>query len=77
MAMKIIFSDHALLKISQRRLLKKRIILTAENPDLVKLSYNSREERYKHFGKNWLKVVVINQPETLIVITAHWVAKIK
>lgn len=75
--MKIIFSDHALIKISQRHLSKNRIIATIENPSLMKPSYNLREERYKHFGKNWLKVVVIHEQELIIVITAHWVAKVQ
>lgn len=75
--MKIVFSDHALIKIKQRRLVKSRIIDTVEHPDLTKPSYNLREERYKHFGKNWLKVIVINEHGALTVITAHWVEKAK
>ncbi|OHA29994.1 MAG: hypothetical protein A3B08_02025 [Candidatus Taylorbacteria bacterium RIFCSPLOWO2_01_FULL_43_44] len=76
MDMKIIFSDHALIKISQRRLSKKRIIATIENPSFMKPSYNLREERYRRFGKNWLKAVVIHKQESITVITAHWVAKV-
>ena len=75
--MEIIFSDHALIKIRQRRLSKDHIIATVENPSLVKSSYNLREERYRHFGKSWLKVIVIREQELIIVITAHWVAKVK
>ena len=75
--MEIIFSDHAILKITQRKLVKHSLLETVQTPDLVRSSRNLREERYKRFGKNWLKVVVIQEGVTTVIITAHWVAKVK
>ena len=75
--MKIIFSHHALIKIKQRELVKRLVIETVLHPDVVRSSYSSREERYKRFKKIWFKVVIISLKETIIVVTAHWVAKPK
>lgn len=75
--MEIIFSDHAVMKLSQRNIPKRLVIETVRFPDFVKPGYYLREERCKHFGKNWLKVVVIKEGETAVVVTAHWIAKIK
>ncbi len=75
--MKIIFSDHANIKIDQRDLPRDFIVETVRMPDFTRPSRGLREERYKYFGKNWLKVVVAKEPKSLVVVTAHWVVKIK
>ena len=75
--MKIIFSDHASLKIKERKLSKSFVLKTVQVPDLVRPSRRLREERYKRFGKNWLKVIIIKEHATTVILTAHWVAKIK
>lgn len=75
--MKIVFSDHALIKISQRKISKELITRTVKNPDFIKPSYGFREEKYKQFTRNYLKVVVVKENEEVIVVTVHWVAKIK
>ena len=75
--MKIVFSDHLLIKIGQRKISKNLVIKTIRNPDFIRPSYNFREERYKKFDKNYLKVVVIKENKGIVVITAHWVAKVK
>ena len=75
--MKILFSQHALLQIKNRSLDKKNVLETIKNPDFVTQSYNFREERYRRFIKNHMKVVVIVEKAQTIVVTAHWVAKPK
>ena len=75
--MKIVFSKHALLKIRHRDLDKDRIRETVEHPDFIKPSYNFREERYRLYVKNHLKVVVKIESKTIVIVTAHWVAKPK
>ncbi len=75
--MKIIFSTHAILKLGQRNISKQLVIEAVHFPDFLKPTYHFREERYKRFGKNWLKVVAIQEGNTLTVITVHWVAKVK
>ena len=75
--MRIVFSDHALIKIGQRKISKELVIKATKNPDFLRPSYGFREERYKKFTKNYLKVVVIKEDEKMVVVTVHWVAKIK
>ncbi len=75
--MKIVFSKHSLLQIKQRDLDKTKILATIEHPDFIEPSYNFREERYKLYAKNHLKVVVKIEELRIVVVTAHWVAKHK
>jgi len=73
--MDIEFSDHAELKISQRKLLREKILETIAHPDFRRPSYSNREELFKNFGKNHLKVVIIEEDSKVVVVTAHWIAK--
>jgi hypothetical protein len=75
--MKIVFSQHALLQIKHRSLEKEKVLLTVKNPDFISQSYNFREERYRLFTKNHMKVVVRLEKDMILVVTAHWVAKPK
>lgn len=75
--MKIVFSKHALLKLQQRDLNKDKILETITNPDFIQPSYNFRESRFKLYSKNHMKVVVTLEPKRILVVTAHWVAKLK
>ena len=75
--MKIVFSRHSLLQIKQRALKKDDVLMTITEPDFITCSYNFREERYRKFVKNHLKVVVRIEKSHIVVITAHWVAKPK
>ncbi len=47
------------------------------NPDFVKPGYSYREELYKRFGNKYLKLVVKRQGGHIVVVTVHWVAKVK
>jgi len=62
---------------SQRDLDKVKILETVMYPDFIKPSYNFREERYRLYTKNHLKVIVKIERQQIIVVTAHWVAKLK
>ncbi|MFH1170664.1 MAG: DUF4258 domain-containing protein [Candidatus Vogelbacteria bacterium] len=75
--MKIIFSPHAILKIEQRKLSRQLIIETIVRPNFNRPSYGLREELYREFGKNYLKVVIKRESDQIIVVTAHWVASLK
>lgn len=75
--MKIVFSKHALLKLKQRDLDKAKILETIVQPDFIQPSYSFRESRYRLYAKNHLKVVVIVEQKRILVVTAHWVAKLK
>ncbi|MDO8518263.1 MAG: DUF4258 domain-containing protein [bacterium] len=73
--MQIEFSDHAELKIRQRKLSRQKILETVERPDLVQLGYSGREKLFKNFGKNHLQVIVKREAGSIVVVTAHWIAK--
>ena len=71
--MNIVFSAHAQLKIKQRKLSAQSIRATVKKPDQTERTYDGREAYYKKFRKRSLKVVIVRKPNTLIVVTAHWV----
>ncbi len=73
--MKIEFSDHAELKIRQRKLPRQKILATVLQPDFIQLGYNEREKLFKKFNRNHLQAVIKREPSRIIVITAHWIAK--
>ena len=75
--MKIVFSKHALLMLRHRGLDKVKILETVVLPDFIQPSYSFREERYRLYTKNHLKVVVIVESKRILIVTAHWVAKPK
>ena len=75
--MQIVFSEHALLKIRQRVLSKEKILETIDSPHFVQPSYGGREEWYRDFGKNHLKVVIMKENNIVVVVTAHWIARVK
>lgn len=72
--MKIVFSDHALLKMQQRKLSKRSVIATIERPDHREETYSGRESLFKKFRKRSLKVVIVREYGRVVVVTAHWVA---
>lgn len=72
--MNIVFSDHALLKMAQRRLSKKNVVAVVKLPDRIEYIYGGRETLYKKFRKRSLKVVIVREYGRVIVVTAHWVA---
>ena len=73
----IIFTKHAVMKLEQRKINKQFVIETVKHSDLVRPTYNFREELYKKFGRHYLKVVIKRRKERIVVITMHWVAKTK
>ena len=75
--MLIIFSRHALVKLEQRKISKQFVLETINNPELTRPSYGFRQELYRKFSKNYLKVVVKKTKEKIIVVTMHWVVKTK
>ena len=74
--MKLVFSNHALIKMKQRRISKRLVLFAVNNPDLVRFSDPDKREVYKKFKKLYLKVVVA-QGVAITVVTTHWVEKLK
>jgi len=75
--MLIIFSRHAIIKLEQRKINRQFVIETVKNPELIRPSYGFREELFRKFGKHYLMVVIKRRNESILVLTQHWVAKIK
>lgn len=75
--MLIVFTKHLIIKLGQRKINRQFVLETIKNPDLVRPTYYFREELYKKFNENYLKVIVKKRKETILVLTTHWVAKIK
>src|SRR3989344_1579622 len=71
--MNIVFSDHALLKMRQRKLSKRTVLAVIAKPDQAEKTYSGREELYKKFRKRSLKVVIVRTNNRIIIVTAHWV----
>lgn len=74
--MEIHFSDHALFKIGQRKILVSSVRKAVLSPDIRKPGNYPREEWYRRFGIRYLKVVVVREPKRVVVVTAHWVKKV-
>ena len=72
--MNVIFSNHALLKMQQRKLSKRTVVAVIANPDRMENTYSRREALYKKFHKRALKVVLVREDGRVIVVTTHWVA---
>lgn len=75
--MDIIFSRHAKRKIIQRKISMRAVVAVVRFPDVRMPGQNLREELYKKFGTIYLKVVIKQERNKIIIITTHLVAKVK
>jgi hypothetical protein len=73
----IIFTQHALLKLKQRNILKKLVTEVFKNPDYILESYSDRKIIYKKFSRLYLKVIYREESENIVVITQYWTKTIK
>ncbi|OHA44201.1 MAG: hypothetical protein A3G03_01785 [Candidatus Taylorbacteria bacterium RIFCSPLOWO2_12_FULL_44_15c] len=73
----IIFTKHAGVKLTQRKISKILVTRTIESPDSRFKSRSNRIIFYKKFGRLYLSVIIKTEKNYTIVITAYWVAKIK
>ena len=73
----IIFTQHALLKLKQRRISQEIVRKTLKSPDYKFPSHFDRKIVYKKFGKLYLKVIYRKEERNIIVITQHWEEKPK
>lgn len=72
---RIVFTQHALERIKQRNLEILFIRRVLQDPDSV---LDEREEKiayYKAMGNNLLKIICREESQTIIVITAYFIAK--
>ena len=70
--MKVIFSEHAKLKLAQRNIAKRKVIETLRKPDMMVKTSSDRRIAYKQFNKLFLKVVFKEEKNDVVVITSRW-----
>ncbi len=75
--MEIIFTKHAETKLKQRRIFKNLAIETLLAPDFIQPSHGNREAAFRKVGRKYLKVIFRREINTYVVITQHWIAKLK
>ena len=73
--MKNIFSDHAKEQLVERKIPKKIVLETVKNPQKKINSYKNRELRQRKFGSKILEVVIIEEDNSIIIITQYWLEK--
>ncbi len=66
------FSDHAVRRNIKRKIPKKWILETVENPEEIIESFKERKLRRKKFGDKILEVVTITEGNSIKVITQYY-----
>ena len=66
------FTNHALLKLAQRKILRELVEETVTHPDYMFETYGGRRVVYKKFGDRFLKVVITEEIGTTNIVTQHW-----
>ena len=70
-------TNHARRKIKQRNLREDWVRKTVEKPDFVRKSYGNRQLAYRRIGKLYLKVVFVQEGQTIVVLTSHFEKGVK
>jgi len=68
----IIYTDHALGRMSVRGITKEMVRDTLANPEQTGIGYKSRFLAYKSFGNKRIKVVYTKEDERFVVISVIW-----
>lgn len=71
----MVFTKHALEKLAERQIEKKLVESCVENPDFIFPEEEGKKAYLKVMGKNYLKVIVAENENELIVVTVYWFAK--
>lgn len=61
--------------LSFRKIKKEFVEKCLENPDDKLPAKEGKKTYLKNFGKNYLKVIVSEEGEDIIVMTQYWIAK--
>jgi len=72
---RIAFTRHADEMIALRRLNKKLIEQCIRHPGEIIPAKENKQAYIKDLGKNYLKVIIAEETQELIVVTTYWVAK--
>lgn len=73
--MKISYTKHAKEMISFRNLDEKKVSKCLNAPDKVLSAKNGKMQYLKEFRSNYMKAIVAEEGENVVVITLYWFAK--
>ena len=68
----IIYTDHALSRMSVRGITREMVRDTLANPEQTGIGYESKFLAYKSFGNKRIKVVYTKEDEKSVIITVIW-----
>ena len=68
----IIYTDHAIKRMSVRGVSKEMVRDTLANPEQTGTGYKSRLLAYKGFGNRKIKVVYTKEDEGFVIISVIW-----
>ena len=68
----IIYTAHALARMSVRGITKEMVRDTLANPEQTGIGYESRLLAYKSFGNRRIKVVYTKEDERFVIISVIW-----
>lgn len=71
----IIYTKHAEEMLVFRRIQREFVEKCIKDPDDVSPAREDKKIYLKNFGNNYLKVIVSEEGENIIVVTLHWLAK--
>lgn len=74
-AKQIIFTKHAKSVCFLRQLPEKMLINTVRKPDMILPAKEGKHAYLKNFENNYLKIIISEENERLVIITAYWIAK--
>jgi hypothetical protein len=73
--MAIVYTKHAAEMLIFRKIKKEFVEKCIQNFDDIKPVREGKNAYLKDFGKNYLKVIVSEEGENIVVITLYWIAK--
>ena len=73
--MKILFTKHAEEMLKFRNIEKSLVNGCINKPNQISAAREGKKIYLKDFGINYLKTVIFMEENSIIVITAHWLAK--
>lgn len=68
----IVYTIHARQRMALRRITEEMIEQAIQEPDEIGVGYQSRLLAYRRFRRGRIKVVYVEEPGEVVVITAMW-----
>jgi hypothetical protein len=70
--MKIIFTDHVKVRMKERKILKRDVLVTVENPNVTVLRKDGTTMFQKELEKGVLEIVCKKSHTTIVIITGYY-----